>query len=239
MHADGLSFPTVDRELSLKRIERTARIAHPADMSEASPPDPLGLSLATYRATARLGLSWSGSKWMSLTPEALATAVTYSNPHTIFFMDASFLTVDVHDAVMEAWEEKRVLGPELIQCDGPNATRLVQRIVSSRKAKERRKKVAKCRSLPCSTPIWNPVSVFDYYVGPLAFRKLFFKVFESDFERANGHFPCETEWRHECETLCGTGGFRLADEGRKRQSDRSLFDEERLLVRLYRCIRPG
>ena len=55
-HADGLSFPTVDRELSLKRIERTARIAHPADISEASPPDPLGLSLATYRATARLGL---------------------------------------------------------------------------------------------------------------------------------------------------------------------------------------
>jgi hypothetical protein len=226
-----LRCPIVDRDLSLKRIERKARIAFPDQegVSDDTTPDPLGLSLAAYRVTTRLSYGWHG-EWAMVSPRALRDAITYYNQNSFFFTDATFVTSDVHDSIVEALQTKRVLTTDGTRreveqlAEAIPRTRLLETFLGG-------VTVPDFPSVPGSAAIWHPQSAFEYYLGLLAFRKLFFGILQNDLEKATDRLPSDEEWRRACEEFCGLGGLRLAEEGRRRQSDPSLFNGERLLVR--------
>lgn len=228
--ADDVSFPVVDRELALGRVERISRVAVHKDLRVPvhSRVDAVGLLLATFRRSSRLTLSRPQRPW-PIPAKALETGITYSGPNTLFCLDSTFVTSEVSDGIAEALLHRPIFGIEESRRDlekrttGTPRTRLLAEFLSS-------KGVAQTPSLPGPTIIWHPSQAVEYYLGLLSFRKLFSRVLTHGFERAKGRPPTDDDWQQQCEEYCGANGLRLAEEGKNRQDDPALFHAETLVV---------
>ncbi|MEQ8785090.1 MAG: hypothetical protein RIC55_02285 [Pirellulaceae bacterium] len=225
--AHDISF--VDLNYAIMEVEHFRRRETETEESEEAPS--FGLLMATFRQPVRLMFT-SPPEWMDVPVEEFQTAVRLFNP-ALFLVDDTFLLSHVADYLADELLERGLATTRHIRDSLPKGdwnSRLHEAVVKGHR---------QVKTLDVSDNASRSRD-FGYYVGLLAFRKLFWKAIKSRVKRDHGRDSPDTEWPEVVERYAGIRGRRLAEEGWRRKDDPRLFFAEELLVQGYlRSVKIG
>lgn len=219
----AFSGPLVDLNYALMEIERFKTIS-PVTVVENCELSP-GCKLADFCIIDRMTYS-KPSEWIDMPHAELAKAISLFNPASIFFADLGFLTADHGPDVERALLDKGFATTTSIKnalasyYENKACTRFASAVVASKSPVE----------LYDVNNDYAHSRGFGHYVALLAFRKMFFKVIESDILKETGEKPSVEECLSRIESVSGVLGRRLAEEGHRRSDDPTLFFGDELLV---------
>lgn len=186
----------------------------------------LGFKLADFCLIDRMTYS-EPPRWIDMPPSEIAKAISLVHPASLILFDLSFLEAshapEIEDAILQrGFGTTTNVRNGLI---GPGKSEAIGKLGA-----------AVAESSSRSIHLYDLGSEFlrscgfGYYLGLLAYRKLFGQVIASEIESENGKAPAIEEVLARIESLNGLYGRRLAEDGWRRSNDPTLFFAEELLV---------